>query len=228
VDAVVAVAECQVSADIAVAVDVSVLVSAAAAGVYSSGRPRSHVFPSIDYSASSSSSAGVGGLESVHSSTGVHTNYDFDSVVSNGGQYQNKNLEHGHNKPIPGHNNVIDTTGHSTDATTNRTSKTYLPLYQEQRTHSLYQASLSQTVVPEIQRVVAAEYQFRYLHLLLPYFEWEQQLSMPERLCLKAPFSFCCLLFPVRDTDPKTIFLKTYCHAIPSSMTVKLLRPSFV
>lgn len=61
VDTVVVVAEFQVSADIAVAFDVSGPVSVAAVEVYSSGRPTFRAFPNIDYFASSSSSVEVVG-----------------------------------------------------------------------------------------------------------------------------------------------------------------------
>jgi len=53
------VAEPQASVDIAVAFDVLVPVSVVAVEVDSSGRPRFHAFPNVDYYASSSSSVEV-------------------------------------------------------------------------------------------------------------------------------------------------------------------------
>jgi hypothetical protein len=188
------IAELQVSGDIALAFDVLVPVAVVAVEVYSSGRPRFHAFPNVDYFASSSSSVEVVREESVHSSTGVRTNYGLDSVLSNLGLHQNKNLEYVHNKPTPGHSNVSDTNDLPIDATTNHTRKTCLHLCQEQRTHSSYQASLSHSEVLEIQWVVAEK--FQYLHLPLPLLEQERQLPTQRGLSPKVTFSFCYLLIP--------------------------------
>ena len=118
--------------------------------VYSSGRPSSRAVPNIDYFARSPSSVEVVRQESVDSSIGVRTNRGFDSILSNLGLYQNKNLERRHNKSTPGHSNVSDTNDRPTDATTNPTRKTYLHLCQERRTHSSYQVSLSRREVLKI------------------------------------------------------------------------------
>jgi hypothetical protein len=163
------VAEPRASVDIALAFDVLVPVSVVADEVDSSGRPRSLAFPNVDHYPSSSSSVEVAGWESVHSSTGVRTNHGLCSILSNPGLHQNKNLEHCYNKPNPGYNNVSDTNGLPMDATTNHSRRTCLHLYQEQRTHRSYQASLSHQEVPQIRWVVAER--FQYLYLPLPLFE---------------------------------------------------------
>jgi hypothetical protein len=161
--------EPQASVDIALAFDVLVPVSVVAVEVDSSGRPRFLAFPNIDHFASSSSSVGVAGEESVHSSTGVRTNYSRCSIFSNLGLHHNKNLGHCYNKPNAHYNKVSDTNDHPMDATTSHSRKTGLHLYQEQRTHRSYQASLSHPEAPRI-RWVAAE-RFQYLHLPLPLLE---------------------------------------------------------
>ena len=79
----------QVSADIALASDVSAPVSAFAVEVDSSGPPNSPAFPNVDHSASSSSSVEGSGKESVHSSTGARANHGSGSILSNQGLYQN-------------------------------------------------------------------------------------------------------------------------------------------
>jgi hypothetical protein len=187
------VAEPQASDDIALAFDVLVPVSVVLVEVDSSGRPRFFAFPNIDYYASSSSSVDVVGQESVHSSTGVRANYVLCSILSNPGLHQNRNLAPCYNKPNPDYNNASDTNALPMDATTNHSRKKGLLLYQEQRTHT-YQAILSPLEVPQIQRVVAEEFQFQYLHLPLPLLEQERQLPTPKELSPKAAFSFCCLL----------------------------------
>ena len=144
------VSEPQASVDIAVAFDVLVPVSAVAVEVDSSGCPRSPAFPNADYYASSSSSVEVLGKESVHSSTGARTNYALCSTLSNLGLHQNKNLEHYYNNPSPGYNNAIYTNDLPIDATTSHSRKTSLRLYQDQRTHRPYRASLSHPEVPQI------------------------------------------------------------------------------
>jgi len=144
------VAEPQASVDNALAFDVLVLVSVVVVEVDSYGRPRVVLaFPNIDYFASSSSSGEVVGEGSVHSSSGVRTNYGLCSILSNLGLHHNKNLEHGYSNPNPGHNIVSDTNHHPRDATTNHSRKTALHLYQEQRTRRMYQASLSHPEVPQ-------------------------------------------------------------------------------
>ena len=162
------VAEPQASVDIALAFDVLVPVSVLAVEVDIYGRPKFLAFPNIDYYASSSSSVEVVGYESVHSSTGVRANFGLCSILSNLGLHQNKNLEHCYNKPNPGYNTVSDTNDLPMDATTNHSRKTSLHnIYQEQRTHSSYQATLSHPEVPQIRLVVAEKFQYLYLHLPL-------------------------------------------------------------
>ena len=134
-------AEPEASVDIAVVSVVSVPVSVVVVEVDSSGRPRFLAFPNGGRYAISSSSVGVGGEECSHSSTGGHTNHDACSILSSLGLHQNKNLEHGCNKPIPGHSNASDTNHPPMDATTNHSRKTNPRLYQEQRKHRVYQGS---------------------------------------------------------------------------------------
>ena len=131
----------QASVDTPVAFDVLLPVSVFVLGVDSSGRPRFLAFPNGGRYAISSSSVGVGGEEFSHSSTGGHTNHGACSILSSLGLHQNRNLEHGCNKPIPGHNNASDTNHPPMDATTNHSRKTNPALYQEQRKHRVYQGS---------------------------------------------------------------------------------------
>jgi hypothetical protein len=149
------VAEPQASVDIAVVFVVLVHVSVVVVEVDSSGRPRFFAFPNIDHYSSSSSSVEVVGEESVRSSIGARTNYGLCSILSNLGLHHNKNLGHGYNNPSPGYNNASDTNDLPMDATTNHSRKTCLHLYQEQRTHRTYQASLSHPEVPEKRRAAA-------------------------------------------------------------------------
>jgi hypothetical protein len=137
------VAEPQVSADTAVAFAVLVPVSVVAAEVDSPGRPSFLAFPNVDHYASSSSSAGVVGEQFVHSSTGARPNYGLCSILSNPGLHRNKNLEHCYNNPSPGYNNVSDTSDLPIGATTSRSRRTSLHLYQEQHKHRSYKALLS-------------------------------------------------------------------------------------
>jgi hypothetical protein len=117
------VVEPRASVYIAAVFVVLVPVSVSVVEVYSSGRPRLLAFPNVDYFASSSSSFEVVREESVHSSTGVRTNYGLCSILSNPDLHQNKNLVQYYNKPNPGHNNVNDTNDLPMDATTNHSRK---------------------------------------------------------------------------------------------------------
>jgi hypothetical protein len=159
------VAEPQASVDSAVAFDILVPVSVVVVEVDSSGRPKFLAFPNVDHYASSSSSVEVVGWESVHSSTDARTNYGLCSILSTLGLHQNKNLGPCYNNPSPGYNNGSDTNDLPIDATTNHSRKTCLHLYQEQRKHCAYQASLSHPEVPEIRWVVAEKFQYLYLPL---------------------------------------------------------------
>jgi len=159
------VAEPQASVDSAVAFDILVPVSVVVVEVDSSGRPKFLAFPNVDHYASSSSSVEVVGWESVHSSTDARTNYGLCSILSTLGLHQNKNWGPCYNNPSPGYNNGSDTNDLPIDATTNHSRKTCLHLYQEQRKHCAYQASLSHPEVPEIRWVVAEKFQYLYLPL---------------------------------------------------------------
>ncbi|MGE5299569.1 MAG: hypothetical protein ACM3MB_01225 [Acidobacteriota bacterium] len=155
-------AEPQASVDIAVAFDALVPVSVVAVGGDSLARPSIPAFPSVDHYATSSSSGEVVSRESVHSSTGARTSHDLCSIFSTPGLHQNKKLERCYSKPTPCHNNESGTNGLPRSATTNRSRKTGLYLYLEQRTHRANQATLSHPEVPEIRRVAAAKFQYLY------------------------------------------------------------------
>jgi len=186
------VAESQASVDIAVAFPVLVAVSVVAVEVDSFERPRFLALPNVDHSASSSSSVEVVRKESVHNSTRARTNYGLCSILSSLGLHQSRNLEHCYNTPSPGHNNVSDTSDLPIDATTNHSRKTCLHLYQEQRKHRSYQASLSHLEVPGIRWVVVEKYSRQYLPL--PSLEKERQLPTPKALFPKVFFPSCRLL----------------------------------
>jgi hypothetical protein len=122
------VAEPQASVCIALVFDILVPVSVFAVEVYSSRRPRFRAFPNSDYYASSSSSFEVVREESVHSATGVRTNYGLYSVPSSPDPHHNKNVGHNYNKPNPGRNKVSDTNDLPKDATTSHSRKICLHL----------------------------------------------------------------------------------------------------
>jgi hypothetical protein len=193
---VVDVAGPQASDDIPVPFAVLVPVSVVVVEVDSSGRPKFLAFSNVDRYASYSSSVEGVGEGFVHSSTGAHTNYGLCSILSNLGLHQNRNLGHYDNNPNPGHNNGSDTNDLPMDATTNHSRKICLHhLYQEQRRHRPYQASLRQLVVRQIRWVVAKE--FQYVYLPLPSLEWERQLPTPKAVFRKVTSSFCCLPSPM-------------------------------
>jgi hypothetical protein len=77
--------------DIAVAFVVLALASVVVAEADNSERPKFLAFPNVDHFASSSSSVGVGGEESVHSSIGAHTNYGLCSILSSLDLHHNRN-----------------------------------------------------------------------------------------------------------------------------------------
>jgi hypothetical protein len=114
-----------------------------------SQRSKFFVFPNGDLFARSSSSFEVGGQESVRNSIDVRTNYGFYSTLSNLGVHRNRILEYRHNNPNLGHNNVSDTNGLPTNATTNHSRKKDLRLCPEQHKHPPYQAARSLVVVLE-------------------------------------------------------------------------------
>ena len=138
------------SVDIPVAFVVLLRVSVVVVEVDSPARPKSLAFPNVDYFATPASSVEVAGHQFVHNTSGAHANYDLCSILSNLSLHQNKTLEHGHNKPSRGHSNVTDTNDRAMGATTSHSKKTSLSLYQEQRKHSTYQATLSQPEVLQI------------------------------------------------------------------------------
>jgi len=155
-------AEPQASVDIAAAFHVLVAVSGVVVEDGSPGPPRFLAFPSVDYHATPSSSVQAVGQESVQNSTNVHANDDLCSILSNLGLHQNKILEHSHNKPNLGHNNVSDTSGLPMDATTIHSRKTDLHPCLEQHKHHPYQVALLPRVVREIEWVAAEEIQYVY------------------------------------------------------------------
>ena len=125
----------QSSVDIAVAFVVLVPVSVFVVEVDSSGRPRFPAFPNVYHFSSSSSPVEVVVEESVHSSIGARTSYVLCSILSNPGLHHNRNWEHSYNNPSPGHNNVSDTSGLPTGATTSHSRKRALHQYPDQRKH---------------------------------------------------------------------------------------------
>jgi hypothetical protein len=150
-------AEPRASVDIAAAFAVLVPVSGVVVEVDSSRRPRFFAFPNICSFPNCSSSFEAGGEESVHSPTGVRTNYGLCSILSNPGLYQNKNLEHCYNNPSPGYNNVSDTSDLPKNATTNHSRNRSLHQCQEQRRHRS-QVSLLTLVARQIQWAAAEGY----------------------------------------------------------------------
>jgi hypothetical protein len=188
------IAEPQASVDIVLAFDVSAPVSVCMVEVDSSEHPRFPAFASADYHARSSSSFEAFHKVSVHSSTGVHTNYVLYSILSTPGIHQNRKLGHCHNMPTPGYNDASDTNVLPMDATTNHSRKKCQLLCQEQRTQSAYQAELSSPEVPQIRWVVAEEIQCQYLHLPEPLLRQEGQVPTPKESSPKITFSCCCLL----------------------------------
>jgi hypothetical protein len=125
------VAELLASGDTAVVFVVLIPVSVALVEADSSGHPRFFAFPNTCSFPKYSSSSGHGCRESVHSSTGVHTNHESRSILSNPGLHQNKNLEHCYNNPSPGYNNVNDTNDLPKNATTNHSRNRSLHQCQE-------------------------------------------------------------------------------------------------
>jgi len=159
-------AEPRASADIAVPFAVSFHVSLYPAEVDIFRRPRSFSFPNADYFASFSSSFELDCKEYVHSAIYGRTSYGLCSILSSQGLRQNKNLEHGHNNPIPDRNNVSDTNDHPRNATTSHSRNRCPRRCQEQRKHQAYRVTLSLPVVQGTGWAAAEE--FRYLHLRLP------------------------------------------------------------
>ena len=155
---VVFVSEPQASADIPFVFVVLVPVSVFVVEVDSPGRPTFFAFPNIDYCPSFSSYFEVVGTEFVHSSMSARTNYGLCSIPSSLDLHQNRNLEQTCNNPNPDHNTLNDTNNRPMDATTSRSRKKCLRLYQEQRTHRTYQAPLSPPVVRQIRRAAADQY----------------------------------------------------------------------
>ncbi len=155
-----------VSVDIAVAVVVLVPVSGLGVEGDSSGRPTCLAVPNAGHSASSASSVGVVGEESVDSPTGARSTHALGSILSTRDRHQNKILGRGHNMPNPGHNTGSDTTVLPRGATTNHSRRTSLRRYRGRRIPRSYQASRSPLEVPE-RRWVGAE-QCQYLYRPLP------------------------------------------------------------
>ena len=112
------VSELQASGNIPALSVFSVPVSGLVAEFYSPGHSTLLVSPSVDYYASSASSAAVAGNESVYGPIDDHTNYGPCNVFSILGLHHNKNSVHYCNTPIPGHNSASDTNDLPMDATT--------------------------------------------------------------------------------------------------------------
>jgi len=182
----------QACVDIPAPFDVSAPASAVFVEVDSSGRPRFHVFPNNGHYAISSSFVEVVGVESSHSSTDGHTNHGVRNILSSLGLRQNRKLKHGYNKPIPGHNSVIDTSRLPKDATTSRSRRTNPPRYQEQRKHRAHQGGPQPPGVPQMRLVVAEKYERQ--RLPLPSLEEGQQLTTQKALLPEVTFS--CFIPP--------------------------------
>jgi len=152
------VSEPQASVYIAVASVVLIPVSAFVVEADSPGRPRFPAFPNVYHFSSSSSSVEAVGEESVHSSIGARTNYALCNILSNPGLHHNKNWGHYYNNPMPGHNNVNDTSALPIDATTSHSRKRGLHQCRDQRKHRPNQVSLSHPVAPKIRWAAADQY----------------------------------------------------------------------
>ena len=144
------VSEPQVSVDIAVVFVALIPAFVVAIEVDIPGFPRIFVHHKICSFANLSSSVEIVDKESVHSSTGVHSNYGFCSILSNLDLHHNKNLEHRYNNPSPGHNKLSDTNDLPIDATKNHSRNTGLHRSQGMHTHRSSQASLSHLEVQQI------------------------------------------------------------------------------
>jgi hypothetical protein len=144
------VAEHQVFVDIVLAFAVLIPVSVVVAWVDNPGRPTFFSFPSIDYSASPSSSVEVVDEESAHIAIGARSNHGPCNALSNLVLRHNKSLEHDYNSPNHGYNSVSDTNDLATDATTSHSRKTGLPLYREQRRHYWFRVILPRPAVLRI------------------------------------------------------------------------------
>jgi hypothetical protein len=150
------VAELLASGDTAVVFVVLIPVSVALVEADSSGHPRFFAFPNTCSFPKYSSSSGHGCRESVHSSTGVHTNHESCSILSNLGLYQNTKLEWCCNNPILGYNSVTDTNDLPKISTKNHHRNRGLHQYWGQHRH-MYQVALSLVVVRQIRWVVVEE-----------------------------------------------------------------------
>ena len=76
--------------------------------------------------------------ESVDSSTGDRSNYDFCNILSTLDLQNDKTLERSYSNPIRGRNTVNDTNDLPKGATTIRSRKRGLQQRQEQRKHQLH------------------------------------------------------------------------------------------
>jgi len=150
------VAELLASGDTAVVFVVLIPVSVALVEADSSGHPRFFAFPNTCSFPKYSSSSGHGCRESVHSSTGVHTNHESCSILSNLGLYQNTKLEWCCNNPTLGYNSVTDTNDLPKISTKNHHRNRGLHQYRGQHRH-MYQVALSLVVVRQIRWVVVGE-----------------------------------------------------------------------
>lgn len=134
--------EPQASPGIAVPSAVLVPASDVAVELDISRRPRYYLFfANAGQRATCATAVEVAGCQSVHSTTGSHTSYDFCSALSIRGLHQNKTLEHCHSEPSLGRNAVSDTNHLAMVATTSHSKKTSLYLYREQHKHRPCQAT---------------------------------------------------------------------------------------
>ena len=150
------VAELLASGGTAVVFVVLIPVSVALVEADSSGHPRFFAFPNTCSFPKYSSSSGHGCRESVHGSTGAHTNHESCSILSNLGLHQNTKLEWYCNNPILGYNSVTDTNDLPKISTKNHHRNRGLHQYRGQHRH-MYQGALSLVVVRQIRWVVVEE-----------------------------------------------------------------------
>ncbi len=152
------VSELQASGNIPALSVFSVPASGLVVEFYSPGHSTLLVSPSVDYYASSASSAAVAGNESVYGPIDDHTNYGPCNVLSIVGLHHNKNSGHYCNTPIPGHNSASDTNDLPMDATTSHSRKIDLQKSRGQRKRWAYQGAQSHPEVRQIRGPVDWRY----------------------------------------------------------------------
>ena len=160
------VAELQVSGNIPALSASSILVSGLPTEFYNPEHSTLLVFPSVDYYASSASSAAVAGDESVYGPIDDHTNYGPCNILSTPGLHHNKNSGHCCNIPIPGRNTGSDTNDLPTDATTIHSKKIGLQKSRGQRKRWGYLGAQLHPVAQQIRGAVDWRYHTK---------RWEQE-----------------------------------------------------